>query len=48
MTHSAARTFTDAGVDWSTMTLSNVVAAAVAPCWSLATAWEYAALRASR
>jgi hypothetical protein len=26
------------------MTLSNVVAAAVAPCWTLATAWEYAAL----
>ena len=40
MMHSAARTRTDAGVLWSSITLSSVVAAAVAPCWSLATAWE--------
>jgi hypothetical protein len=32
MTHSAARTRTDAGVFGSSMTLSSVVAAAVAPC----------------
>jgi hypothetical protein len=48
MTHSAARTFTEAGVPWSSMTLSSVVAAAVAPRWRRATAWEYAARRASR
>lgn len=48
MMHSAARTRTEAGVLWSSITLSRVVAAAVAPCWSLATAWEYAARLASR
>jgi hypothetical protein len=32
ITHSVARTLTEAGVDWSSITLSRVVAAAVAPC----------------
>ena len=41
MMHSAARTRTDAGVPWSSITFSRMVAAAVVPCWSLATACEY-------
>src|SRR6266436_942320 len=48
MTHSAARTRTDAGVLGSIIVFSRVVAAAEAPCWSRAMDCENAARRASR
>jgi hypothetical protein len=46
MTYSAARTFTNAGLVWSSMTLSSVVAA-VASCWSFAKAWEPAGFQSN-
>src|SRR5450432_2870289 len=48
MMHSAARTRVDAGVFWSSMILSKVVAAAVEPCCKRAMDCENAARRASR